>query len=72
MMKDFNLFVGKLWIRDGNLSTLNCRYYGFECNFEANGEIEKITDKMKLHALAEHRIDFTKKFLSQEILRKNS
>ena len=52
------------------MSTLNCRYYGFECNFEVDGDIEKIVDKMKQHTLGEHKVDFTKEYLTQIILRK--
>jgi len=49
---------------------LNCRYYGFECNFEVKGDIEKIGDKMKQHTFEEHEVVLTKEYLSQVILRK--
>jgi len=52
------------------LSTLNCRYYGFEWNFEVKGDIKKITNKIKQHTFEEHKIDLTKEYLSQIILRK--
>ena len=52
------------------MSVLNCRYYGFECNYELEGSIEKITDKFKNHIVKEHGIDYTKEFLTQVILRK--
>jgi predicted small metal-binding protein len=54
------------------LSILNCRYYGFECNFEIKGDIKKIVNKMQQHAIVEHKVDLTKEFLSQMILRKIS
>ena len=69
-MKSFNLFVGKLWVKVGKLSTLNCRYYGFECNFEIKGDIEKTCNKMKQHIFEEHKVVLTKEHLSQIILRK--
>ena len=69
-MKNFNLFAGKLWVKVGKLSTLNCRYYGFECNFEVEGDIEKIGDKMKQHIFEEHKVVLTKEYLSMIILRK--
>ena len=50
---------------------LNCRYYGFECNFEVEGKLDKISGEMKRHTLNEHRIDYSKEFLTQIILRKN-
>ncbi len=54
------------------MSVLNCRYYGFECNFEIKGDIKKIVNKMQQHAIVEHKVDLTKEFLSQMILRKIS
>jgi predicted small metal-binding protein len=54
------------------LSMLNCRYYGFECNFEVEGKLDKISEEMKRHTLYEHRIDYSKEFLTQIILRKKS
>ena len=54
------------------MSMLNCRYYGFECNFEIEGNIHSISHEMKKHTLKEHGIDFTKEFLTQAILRKIS
>lgn len=69
-MKSFNLSTGKLWVKVGKLSTLNCRYYGFECNFEIKGDIGKICGKMKQHIFEEHKVVLTKEYLSQIILRK--
>ncbi len=54
------------------LTTLNCRYYGFECNFEVKGDIKKITNQMKQHTLEEHKVDLTKEYISQVTLRKIS
>ncbi|KFM18822.1 hypothetical protein AAA799P11_00943 [Marine Group I thaumarchaeote SCGC AAA799-P11] len=52
------------------MSALNCRYYGFECNFEVKGDIKDIVNKMREHAFEEHKIDLSKEFLSQMSLRK--
>lgn len=52
------------------MSILNCRYYGFECNYELEGNIEKIADKLKTHIVKEHDADYSKEFLTQVILRK--
>ena len=52
------------------MSMLNCRYYGFECNFEIEGKLNNIAHEMKKHTMNEHGVDFTKEFLTQAILRK--
>lgn len=52
------------------MSMLNCRYYGFECNFEVDGSITKISEEMKKHTLKEHNVDLSKEFLTLAILRK--
>jgi predicted small metal-binding protein len=69
-MKSFKKIAGKPWGKVGKLSTLNCRYYGFECNFEINGDIEKIVQKIKQHTFEEHEVNLTKEYLTQLILRK--
>ena len=52
------------------MSVLNCRYYGFECNYEMEGDIKKITDEFKNHITKEHKIDYPKEILMKTILRK--
>ncbi len=52
------------------MSVLNCRYYGFECNYELEGDIEKIVDEFKNHTTEKHGIDYPKEILTQIILRK--
>jgi hypothetical protein len=52
------------------MSVLNCRYYGFECNYELEGDIEKIAGEFKNHTSKAHRIDYPKESLAQVILRK--
>ena len=52
------------------MSVLNCRYFGFECNYEKEGKITDIVDKFKRHIDEEHHVDYPKEILLQEILRK--
>lgn len=54
------------------MSMLNCRYYGFECNFEVEGKLQNISKEMRKHALKEHGVDLSYEFLTMEILRKTS
>lgn len=68
--KDIQIVIKIFEWRSVVMSVLNCRYYGFECNYELEGSIEKITDKFKNHIVKEHGIDYTKEFLTQVILRK--
>jgi predicted small metal-binding protein len=52
------------------MSILNCRYYGFECNYEMEGKIKTIADKFKNHIKEEHGINYPKEILTNRILRK--
>jgi len=52
------------------MSVLNCRYYGFECNYEMEGDIKKIADEFKNHITKECKIDYPKEILTNTILRK--
>jgi len=54
------------------MNVLNCRYYGFECNYEREGDIKTIVDEFQNHIIKEHRIDYPKEILTNVILRKNS
>lgn len=54
----------------GVMSILNCRYYGFECNYEMEGDIKAIADELKNHIKKEHNIDYPKEILTNMILRK--
>ena len=58
------------WFR--NLVKLRCSDYGFECNFETEGEASEVVAKFGEHTLEEHGIDYSKEALMQFILRKNS
>ena len=52
------------------MSVLNCRYYGFECNYEMEGDIKIIADEFKNHIKKEHMIDYPKEMITNIILRK--
>ena len=49
---------------------LACKDYGFDCEFEVDGEVEKILDDFAKHTLDEHGIEYSKEALMQFILRK--
>ena len=48
---------------------LTCAYYGFECDFVTEGEIEEVIEKFKTHTDDEHGIDYSKESLMQFIVR---
>ncbi len=52
------------------MSILNCRYYGFECNYEVEGDIKIVVDEFKNHITKEHVIDYPKEILMNALLRK--
>jgi len=52
------------------MSILNCRYYGFECNYEVEGDIKIVVDEFKNHITKEHVIDYPKEILMNTLLRK--
>jgi len=54
------------------LAKLTCNNYGFECNFVAEGEIEKVIEEFGKHTENEHGIDYSKEALMQFILRKTT
>ena len=52
------------------MAKLKCNDYGFECEFEAEGEIEKVIDEFRQHTDEEHGIDYSKEAVTQFLLRK--
>ena len=52
------------------MAKLKCRDYGFECDFEVDGEIEQVIEKFAKHTDDVHGIDYSKEALMQFILRK--
>ena len=49
---------------------LSCKNYGFECDFEVEGEAPKVIEEFGKHTLDEHGIDYGKESLMQFILKK--
>ena len=47
------------------MSVLNCQYYGFEYNYELEGDIKKISNEFKNHVTKEHKIDYPEEILMQ-------
>lgn len=52
------------------MASLICRDYGFECDFVATGDIEKIISEYAKHSEEEHGIEYSKEALMQFIIRK--
>ncbi len=52
------------------MAKLRCADYGFECDFQAEGEIETVLEQFGKHTEEEHGIEYTKEALMQFILRK--
>ena len=49
---------------------LSCKDYGFECDFEIDGDSDKVIEEFGKHTLDEHGIEYSKEALMQFILRK--
>jgi len=52
------------------LAKLNCKDYGFECDFIVEGDMETVIDRFGLHTEEVHGIDYSKEALMQIIMRK--
>jgi predicted small metal-binding protein len=52
------------------MSVLNCRYYGFECNYEMEGDIKTIADEFINHIKKEHVMDYPREILTNVSLMK--
>jgi len=52
------------------LAKLNCKDYGFECDFVVEGDLEKVIEQFGLHTEEVHGIDYSKEALMQIIMRK--
>ena len=58
---NFKLFMAKL----------QCRDYGSDCDFVAEGEVESVITQFGNHTNDEHGIEYSKEALMQIILRKS-
>jgi predicted small metal-binding protein len=52
------------------LAKLNCKDYGFECDFVVEGDMEKVIEQFGQHTEEVHGIDYSKEALMQIIMRK--
>ena len=52
------------------MAKLNCKDYGFECDFVVEGDLEKVIEQFGLHTEEIHGIDYSKEALMQIIMRK--
>ena len=53
------------------MAKLRCSDYGFECDFQAEGEMEVVIQEFGKHTSEEHGIEYSKEALMQFILRKS-
>ncbi len=49
---------------------LLCSDYGFECDFEVEGQTDEVVTKFGRHTYEEHGIEYPKEALMQFIMRK--
>jgi len=49
---------------------LSCRDYGFDCDFESNGDSSNVIEEFGKHTLENHGIEYGKEALMQFIFRK--
>ena len=73
----FNLFTSYLLAKGYFLAKQNkymvklrCQDYGFDCEFEADGDAETVISNFGDHTLNEHGIEYPKEAIMQFILRK--
>jgi predicted small metal-binding protein len=52
------------------MAKLVCSDYGFECDFQVEGEMELVIEEFGKHTTEEHGIEYSKEALMQFILRK--
>lgn len=52
------------------MAKLRCQDYGFDCEFEVEGDTEKVISQFGAHTLDEHGIEYQKEALMQFLLRK--
>lgn len=49
----------------------SCRDYGFDCNFEVEGNSSEVIEKFGDHTSKKHGIEYSKESLMQFIIRKS-
>ena len=51
---------------------ITCRNYGFDCDFEVDGNNSEIIEKFQKHSMDEHGIEYSLEGLDQLLLRMKS
>ena len=79
MRKNFQnalpLVISQLWIfiltvSQQSMVKLKCNDYGFECDFAAEGDMNKVVEEFRAHTDTEHGIDYSKEAIMQFLKRK--
>ena len=52
------------------MAKIMCRDYGFDCDFVADGENEKVVEDFRTHMEEVHGIDYTVDAVKQILIRK--
>ncbi len=50
---------------------ISCSNYGFDCEFESNGNNSIMIEKYQKHSMDEHGIEYSVEALEQVLIRKN-
>lgn len=48
---------------------ISCNHYGFDCDFEINGDSSEVIEKYQKHSINEHGIEYSTEGLNQLLLR---
>ena len=67
--KNLSIFIFNVLSRI--MARLRCNDYGFECEFIAEGEVEKVIEEFGKHTEEVHGIDYSREALMQFILRQS-
>ena len=51
---------------------ISCKFYGFDCKFEVNGNDSDAINRFQKHSMLTHGIEYSSESLSQIIMRKKS
>ncbi len=53
------------------MAKLVCADYGYDCNFEIEGESDDVAEKFRFHSEEEHGIEYSKETLTKFMLDNN-
>jgi len=54
------------------IAKLTCRDYGYECDFEVEGDMEHVLDNFGKHTHEEHGIEYSTEALTQFLIRQQN